>query len=1451
MKPDRLLVAVLHQNIDTRKELETNDFLWVYAKPSKTVTQVQHAYGGKRGHEAWPIFKVDGRHALPNQKLSELNVFGDNLVLFMLADSDSHDDEETPAAIPASTAGPAAVSSSTATQPVAAPINQNGNAPSASPGIPAGMQPRHVLSVGPPSTHSRQSSFGTPAPSLPSQNGFHPGAGALGRHQHLAMESPLSIMSRTPTPIHTSPARAATTSAAATQPQYHVGSPMQPFTQYSSQQSPFRHLPAPQPANGYPGTPANAHDFASHIYGQAPASPVVRLNEGSHPGDPPTKHQRQFPTMYNHDNQWDSSSMMPDSAHPDPASHTEADKPEPQNQSLQTLMSENDLEFLEAGVKQALKLLGKIEQPLAARQGQDPDAKEWLKSINDLKSQNLKNQTILGVVGNTGAGKSSVINAMLDEERLVPTNCMRACTAVVTEMSWNDSDEYRSRYRAEIEFIKYEDWLRELQVLYSDMLDGNGNMTRDSSHADTDAGIAWAKIKAVYPQKTKDMIALTTPERLALEVQGLLGTTKRINESDSGDFYKRLQYFVDSQEKVKDSKEKKRMEYWPLIKVVKIYTKAEALSTGAVVVDLPGVQDSNAARAAVAEGYMKQCSGLWIVAPITRAVDDKAAKKLLGDTFKRQLKLDGTYDNVTFICSKTDDISLQEAVSGLHLDETASSMWADLDDVRNEIQSRKDKLEQLKELKVAYLDSVEDCDEQLDLWENLLEECTDGKIVYAPTENAGKKRKRSSSAKKSKKKRRTDDSDDEFIDDDDESAADSDATQSESEDEAVERREPLTKQQIEDKIQELKNMKKEAKSERGVIDDQMKGIRKEIKELKEKEASIDDKISRLCINGRNEYSRGAIKQDFAAGIRELDQETAEEENAEEFDPEVDLRDYEEVARSLPVFCVSSRAYQKLCGRLKRDSNVPGFKDVSQTEIPKLQAHCKQLTEAGRIACARRFLNTLSQFLTSMSLWATNDGPNAHISADQRRQEQTFLTQKLEELKKSIQKVVRTTLEEMAATVAEHVYGQYPKLIQKACEAAVPTASGWGVHRNMGGLHYSTYKATVRRDGVYNGASGARDFNAELTAPILKEIATGWERAFQRRLPTNIRNFKSNVSKEVEAFHNLVCQRARRVGVSMARLNQLNNQLRNHTEFLNTLVAGIIDLVSTRQKEVNREFVPVIASAMQHAYQVATDESGKGSYIRMKAYVNNHVAQNQDRMFRDACQAVKNRLDQMCHEVQEQLADRAAHVFTSAQRDYNSAVGNLGAAEVELTPAEKELRNEINGIVKTAEEVFERVLEGEEDPDDVAARAEEEAAAAADENNEGADAGQSTLKGEDATAQDGDNEGPEPPTTLKEKLAAPNEPAAEQPELQPEPLSESILKGEPNHVSTPNQGSTLAQQLLAAQYQDQENAVDPMSKSTSRMSSAEAVRPEGGPVLGVLGNHAMNRNLGDAGPGHFN
>ena len=182
---------------------------------------------------------------------------------------------------------------------------------------------------------------------------------------------------------------------------------------------------------------------------------------------------------------------------------------------------------------------------------------------------------------------------MLDEERLVPTNCMRACTAVVTEISYNHEE---APYRAQIEFISPSDWEKELKTLFQDLLDGNGQVSREYANEDTDAGIAFAKIKAVYPRKTREDIANSNIATLLREVSSVLGTSRDIKETDSLTFYKKLQHFVDSKEKSTGSKDKdkkkerKEMEFWPLIRVVRIYVTSSPLATGAVIVDLPGVR---------------------------------------------------------------------------------------------------------------------------------------------------------------------------------------------------------------------------------------------------------------------------------------------------------------------------------------------------------------------------------------------------------------------------------------------------------------------------------------------------------------------------------------------------------------------------------------------------------------------------------------------------------------------------------------------------------------------------------------------------------------------------------------------------------------------------------------------------------------------------------------------
>ncbi|RMY69573.1 hypothetical protein D0863_06362 [Hortaea werneckii] len=957
-------------------------------------------------------------------------------------------------------------------------------------------------------------------------------------------------------------------------------------------------------------------------------------------------------------------------------------------QQLKSLTQDIVPERLEVGVQAGLKVLKELSEPLQ-QLSENGDATAWMAQIEDVRKLAVKNRTVVGVVGNTGAGKSSVINAMLDEERLVPTNSRHQDT-VPRFISSNQKK-----------------WRKELKILFDEVFDENGTITREISNPDSQAGIAYAKIRAVYHRHTKEMLANSTIDSLmrTKSVTDVLGTTRRINEKEPHDFYRRLQNYVDSKEKGTEKLDKngnkltnpkREFEFWPLIKVVKIYTKADALSTGAVIVDLPGVHDSNAARAAVAESYMKQCTGLWILAPINRAVDDKAAKTLLGDTFKRQLKYDGTYNAVTFICSKTDDISRTEATDSLGIGDEMEELDEKLEQVSRQKRSLQKHLQELEAQKKDHADVADQVDEQLEAFEDLLERAKEGETVYPPKKEAKKRKRDGKSSSTSRKKRRShsissdSDADDRSNDPDfdEDSAADSN---DEADDTDESDREPLTVDQIEAKMDEMRKIKKECRQNRQHIEQKVRDMRKQMAPLKAEEAAIDARQSALCIAGRNAYSRDAIRNDFAAGIRELDQEYAEEEDPEHFNPEEDLRDYDEVARNLPVFCVSSRAYQKLSGRLKKDKDVPGFEDIQQTEMPQLQAHCKKLTENGRQASCRRFLNSLTQLLTSMALWASDDGSGTKMTGQQRDIERSHLSRELRKLEKELEKAVDNTIEDAEATLREQVFDKFAPAVDSAEANALSTADGWGAHRNDGGLHFMTYRATVRRYGVYQGAAGLRDFNQELIQPVYKQLASAWEKAFQRRLPHILQSFTKAGSAMLKKFHTAVADRCRQQGQSIARIGMLKTQLGAYDAIIKDMANNTIRQINDGQRDINREFTPVISQAMSPAYDVTAAESGPGCYMRMKNAMHNHVDNNRRDMFDNATKQVQKSIMALCEKVREQMLNDADQVYVHMQRDYMSVIGGV-RVDTNMSRQERTVRRDIDERITGADDIFQKVLD---------------------------------------------------------------------------------------------------------------------------------------------------------------
>jgi hypothetical protein len=169
-----------------------------------------------------------------------------------------------------------------------------------------------------------------------------------------------------------------------------------------------------------------------------------------------------------------------------------------------------------------------------------PEIAKWIESIEKLQTQSAPQRTVVGVVGSTGAGKSSVINAVLDEECLVPTSCVRACTAVITEISYNRSANEDEKYSAEIHFVYRDEWAKELRVMLADLAPSQDSVGMGHTNSESEAGITFQKIRSVYPSLNGDEIR---NGRFAIDelldhpsVKELLGNAKKISCSTSSDF---------------------------------------------------------------------------------------------------------------------------------------------------------------------------------------------------------------------------------------------------------------------------------------------------------------------------------------------------------------------------------------------------------------------------------------------------------------------------------------------------------------------------------------------------------------------------------------------------------------------------------------------------------------------------------------------------------------------------------------------------------------------------------------------------------------------------------------------------------------------------------------------------------------------------------------------------
>ncbi|KAL1709238.1 hypothetical protein EV121DRAFT_276622 [Schizophyllum commune] len=718
------------------------------------------------------------------------------------------------------------------------------------------------------------------------------------------------------------------------------------------------------------------------------------------------------------------------------------DKPEPKD-DFTIYQSADEIQYAPEHVfREGNKMVKAIDANLKkVKLGSKLRQEVWRKEISTLKSQTSPT-TLIAVCGETGAGKSSLLNAILDDN-IVPTSGMRACTAVVTEIAYHN----KPVIEADVSFLTETEWKQELGILIDDLVDEDGHLRR-LTDLKSDAGVAWSKVHAVYPKLTaENLVKMKVDEIVAYDqnVRKMLGATKTVSAKNSKAFAIEINKYIDSKDR-KSKKDKKKkaeeeslmdkvrkaagqeasrhapgktsledIEWWPLIRTVRVRCHSKALATGAVLVDLPGVADANAARSSIARDYMKKCDCIWVLAPIQRAVDNQSAKNLLGDAFRMQLMSDYNSHIITFVATKCDDISCSEVKRALNLqdDDELVEIEERLDQYADETKEWKRKkaladdlvkgLEgETKHLRAVIKEHKEHV-QCLKEGERFVPKLTGKKAEReAAAKQRGKKRKNGRSGKGGSSKRMrsegvdtdgdvemdsdgsmsdfiveddesddgsdsdkdsdagSDDSDKDSDDDDNKSDGDAKSNDSDAEDDEEEE---VTQEQLEAIIKEKTAELTAKRAELSTARAQKKEAIDRLAKLKKAVDKAQRQKNAYCSKKRSEYSRGTLKEDFRLGMKDLDDAVAEERDPDHFDPTQNIRDYDAI--DLPVFTASSRDYVRLKNIVKGDGDPSCFDNVDDTGIPALQEWCHKLTLSSRETSAQRFLEHLRTFVTSI------------------------------------------------------------------------------------------------------------------------------------------------------------------------------------------------------------------------------------------------------------------------------------------------------------------------------------------------------------------------------------------------------------------------------------------------------------------------------------------------------
>ncbi|XP_073748647.1 nuclear GTPase SLIP-GC isoform X4 [Callorhinus ursinus] len=261
----------------------------------------------------------------------------------------------------------------------------------------------------------------------------------------------------------------------------------------------------------------------------------------------------------------------------------------------------------------------------------------------------------IGLFGSTGAGKSSLINAIIQQAMFLPVSGESICTSCIVQVSSGCCEQYE----AKIHLLSDQEWKEELKNL-TKLLHRTEELDREEADAwDRDDAVEEAiwKLQMFYGNGAERK---NYEELLRAKPKGKIPTSRIITlkAEEAGELSVKLDPYIRTQRRDLDG-ESAETQIWPLIKHVEVtLPKSELIPEGVVLVDIPGTGDFNSKRDEMWKKTIDKCSVIWVISDIERVSGGRAHEDLLNESIRACQR--GFCRDVALVVTKTDKLHLPE-----------------------------------------------------------------------------------------------------------------------------------------------------------------------------------------------------------------------------------------------------------------------------------------------------------------------------------------------------------------------------------------------------------------------------------------------------------------------------------------------------------------------------------------------------------------------------------------------------------------------------------------------------------------------------------------------------------------------------------------------------------------------------------------------------------------------